>query len=135
MIVNVASHCGYTDLNYRTLVWLQATYQPHGFEVLGFPSNQFGKQEPDSQASILKFAKSNYNLNFRLFSKSDVIGQKRNALYEYLHEKTGSAPSWNFAKYLIDQNGEVVQFFDTQAEDKDIHLSIRYLLSKEKDGL
>lgn len=131
----MASYCGYTDLNYRTLVWLQTTYHPQGFEVLGFPCNQFGNQEPESQASILKFATSNYNLNFLLFSKSNVIGEERNTLYKYLYDKTGSAPSWNFAKYLVDQNGDIVQFFDTQAKDEDVHLSIRYLLSKEKDKL
>ena len=131
----MATYCGYTDSNYRTLVWFQTTYQPEGFEVLGFPCNQFGSQEPDSHAKILKFATSNYNLNFRLFSKSNVIGEERNELYEYLYEKTGSAPTWNFAKYLVDQNGEVVQFFNVKANDEDIHHSIRYLLSKGKDGL
>ena len=135
LIVNVATYCGYTDSNYRSLVWLQTTYHPEGFEVLGFPCNQFGSQEPDSHADILKFATSNYNLNFRLFSKSNVIGEERNELYEYLYEKTGSVPTWNFAKYLVDQNGEVVQFFDTKAKDEDIHRSIRYLVSKGKDGL
>ena len=135
LIVNVASYCGYTDINYRTLVWYQVTYQPEGFEVLGFPCNQFGDQEPDSHSEILKFAKSNYDLNFRLFSKSDVIGEGRNALYELLYERTGSAPTWNFAKYLVDQNGEVVQFFNTRDTDEEIHQSIRYLLSKEKDEL
>ena len=128
----MASYCGYTDINYRTLVWFQTTYQPEGFEVLGFPCNQFGNQEPDSHAKILKFAKSNYGLNFRLFSKSDVIGEESNALYKYLYERTGSVPAWNFAKYLVDRDGEVVQFFDTQAKDEDIHHSIRYLLSKGK---
>lgn len=131
----MATYCGYTDSNYRSLVWLQATYHPEGFEVLGFPCNQFGSQEPDSHADILKFATSNYNLNFRLFSKSNVIGEERNELYEYLYKKTGSVPTWNFAKYLVDQNGEVVQFFDTKAKDEDIHRSIRYLVSKGKDGM
>ena len=103
--------------------------------MLGFPCNQFGKQEPDSHASILEFAKSNYNLNFRLFAKSDVIGEESNELYRYLYERTGSVPAWNFAKYLVNQDGEVVQFFDTQAKDEYIHHSIRYLLSKGKAEL
>lgn len=103
--------------------------------MLGFPCNQFGSQEPDSHKSILKFATSNYNLNFRLFAKSDVIGKKRNALYSYLYQRTGSVPAWNFAKYLVDRNGEVVQFFETQAKDEEIHNSIHYLLNKEEDGL
>lgn len=135
LIVNVASYCGYTDHNYHMLVRFQTLYQPEGLEVLGFPCNQFGSQEPRSHAEILEFATSNYHLNFRLFSKSDVIGEERNALYEYLYEKTGSGPTWNFAKYLVDRNGEVVQFFETQAKDEDVLLSIRYLLSKESDEL
>ena len=100
--------------------------------MLGFPCNQFGNQEPDSHAKILEFAKSNYNLNFRLFSKSDVIGGESNALYSFLYDRTGNIPTWNFAKYLVDRDGQVVQFFDTQAKDEDIHRSIRYLLSKGK---
>ena len=128
----MATYCGYTDTNYRSLVWFQTTYQPDGLEVLGFPCNQFGSQEPDSHAKILEFAKSNYDLNFRLFAKSDVIGENSNDLYRYLYDRTGSVPAWNFAKYLVDRNGEVVRFFNTQAKAEEIHLSITYLINKDK---
>ena len=131
--MNVASYCGYTDTNYRRLTWLQTNYQSQGLEVLGFPCNQFGNQEPGSHADIVKFAKSNYDLNFRLFSKINVIGEGRSSLYDYLMGQTGSEPSWNFAKYLVDRNGKVVQFFDTQAKEEDILSSIQYLLSKKDE--
>ena len=131
--MNVASYCGYTDTNYRTLTWLQTTYQSQGFEVLGFPCNQFGNQEPGSHADIMNFAKSNYDINFHLFSKINVIGQGRSPLYEYLVDQTRSEPSWNFAKYLVDRNGKVVQFFNTQAKDEDILTSVQYLVTKKDE--
>jgi len=116
------------------LTLLQTKYKSQGLEVLGFPCNQFGNQEPKGHAEIEEFAKSNYGVNFRLFSKINVIGEGRSPLYEYLVGQTGSEPSWNFAKYLVDRNGKVVQFFKTEDKDEDILASVLYLLG-DRDEL
>ncbi|CAI8010128.1 Probable glutathione peroxidase 8-B, partial [Geodia barretti] len=102
LVVNVASQCGYTDLNYRELVELQDEFSREGFTVLAFPCNQFGEQEPGSMAEITEFTRS-YGINFPLFSKVDVSGRDASAVYSFLHESTRTLPQWNFGKYLVGQ--------------------------------
>jgi len=129
--VNVASECGYTDYNYKELVKLQAEYQD--LVILGFPSNQFGQQEPGSDEDILKFATENYSVNFPLYSKVDVMGDDACELYKYLHTETASAPNWNFSKYLVDRKGEVVQFLSEKDPFENLITSLDYLLPQKTE--
>jgi len=111
LIVNTASKCGFTP-QYKGLEKLQQAYGPRGFSVLGFPCNQFGRQEPGNAAQIQQFCASNYAVSFPMFDKIDVNGDHAHPLYQYLKgEKSGLlGPSikWNFTKFLIDRSGKVV---------------------------
>ena len=117
LVVNTASYCGFTS-QYEGLEALYAKYQSKGLVVLGFPSNDFGKQEPGSSKEIADFCFNTYGVKFPMFAKSEVVGDKRNPLYAALYHATKSAPKWNFHKYLIDRNGKVVEsFWSTVAPD------------------
>ena len=111
LIVNTASACGFTP-QYKGLEALQQKYGDKGFSVLGFPCNQFGRQEPGSAAEIGQFCSSNYAVSFPMFDKIDVNGDNAHPLYQYLRgEKSGllgSSIKWNFTKFLIDRSGKVV---------------------------
>ena len=114
LIVNTASECGYTP-QYKELEQL---YKQHGDKVtvLGFPANNFGGQEPGTEAQIASFCEKNYGVTFPLFSKVSVKGADAAPLYKFLADKkqngaVDSAPSWNFCKYLVDENGRVVKFY------------------------
>ncbi len=118
LVVNTASYCGFTN-QYEGLEQLQSRYQSQGLVVLGFPSNDFGQQEPGSSKQIADFCFNTYGVKFPMFSKSAVSGAKRNALYAALYKATGTAPGWNFHKYLIDRTGRVVTNFPSQVEPRD----------------
>ena len=133
LVVNVASECGYTHLNYKELVKLQAAYSPDVFTVLAFPCNQFGQQEPGDEEEIVQFAKDQYGVTFPLFSKVDVQGDSACAVYRYLIGASGVTPSWNFCKYLVDQRGHVVQFFSEKDRFTSISQSVEYLLHRHKE--
>ena len=111
LIVNTASACGFTP-QYKGLEALQQSFGARGFSVLGFPCNQFGRQEPGSAAEIGQFCSSNYAVSFPMFDKIDVNGDNAHPLYQYLkNEKSGllgSSIKWNFTKFLIDRSGKVV---------------------------
>lgn len=111
LIVNTASACGFTP-QYKGLEALQQSFGARGFSVLGFPCNQFGRQEPGSAAEIGQFCSSNYAVSFPMFDKIDVNGDNAHPLYKYLRgEKSGllgSSIKWNFTKFLIDRSGKVV---------------------------
>jgi glutathione peroxidase len=111
LIVNTASACGFTP-QYRDLEELYRALKPRGFSVLGFPCNQFGKQEPGSAAEIRQFCDSNYGVTFPMFEKIDVNGDNAHPLYKYLKsEKSGllgKAIKWNFTKFLVNRQGRVV---------------------------
>jgi len=115
LIVNVASKCGLTP-QYTALEQVYRRYHDRGFEVLGFPCNQFAGQEPGSEADIQSFCSLNYDVSFPLFAKIDVNGAGRHPLYGWLTEQA-TAPDgagdvqWNFAKFLVDKNGNVVARF------------------------
>jgi glutathione peroxidase len=116
LIVNVASECGLTP-QYEGLQKLHAELAPKGFAVLGFPCNQFGGQEPGSNADVKKFCTTSYGVTFPLFSKIEVNGQRRAPLYSWLtSQSTGpDGPGdikWNFAKFVVDRTGAVVARFD-----------------------
>ena len=110
LIVNTASYCGYTS-QYQGLEGLYAKYQGRGLVVLGFPSNDFGKQEPGSSKEIADFCFNTYGVKFPMFSKSVVSGATPNPLYQALAKTTGSKPQWNFHKYLVDRSGKVIATF------------------------
>ena len=111
LIVNTASACGFTP-QYKGLEKLQQAYGPRGFSILGFPCNQFGRQEPGNAAQIQQFCASNYAVSFPMFDKIDFNGDHAHPLYQYLKsEKSGLlGPSikWNFTKFLVDRSGKVV---------------------------
>jgi glutathione peroxidase len=115
LVVNTASYCGFTG-QYEGLEKLFARYQKQGLVVLGFPSNDFGQQEPGSAKQIADLCFNTYAVRFPMFSKTVVAGPGRNALYAGLHKATGVAPGWNFHKYLIDRKGAVVANFASPVE-------------------
>lgn len=120
LVVNVASECGYTDGHYKALVRLQDKLgSTEKFTVLAFPCNQFGNQEPGSYNEILSFAKKNYNVNFPIFSKVDVVGDNAPDVWSYLTENI-KQPTWNFWKYLVDENGHVVEAWGPWISVEDI---------------
>lgn len=115
LIVNVASRCGFTP-QYEGLENLYRKYQSQGLVVLGFPCNQFGAQEPGTEAEIKNFCETNYQVSFPLFSKINVNGPEAHPLFEHLkNESPGilgtKAIKWNFTKFLVDKNGQVVKRF------------------------
>ena len=133
-MVNVASHCGYTDLNYKELVQMQEELLGEGFTVLAFPCNQFDGQEPGTMAEIFEFAQ-NYGLNFPLFSKVDVSGNQISSVYSFLYEVTRTRPGWNFGKYLVDRTGSVRQFFTEKGDFSAVRQAVKYLLNKKHTEL
>lgn len=149
LIVNTASKCGLTP-QYEGMEKLYQTYKEDGFTVLGFPCNQFGGQEPGTDEEISSFCSVNYNVTFPLFQKIAVNGEHTHPLYQYLREQApedadldensplkgnageleDSSIKWNFTKFLIDQNGQVVQRFAPTTKPEEIVEDIEKLLSK-----
>ena len=115
LVVNTASFCGFTS-QYEGLEKLYAKYKDRGLVVLGFPSNDFGQQEPGSNKDIADFCKNTYDVKFPMFAKSSVSGSNPNPLFKMLIAKTGTTPKWNFYKYLIDRNGNVVDAFSSMTK-------------------
>jgi len=112
LVVNTASYCGFTS-QYEGLEALYGKYKDKGLVVLGFPSNDFGKQEPGTNKEIADFCFNTYAVKFPMFSKTVVSGPNRTALYAQLAKETGTTPKWNFYKYLIDRNGRVVDSYNS----------------------
>ena len=112
LIVNTASFCGFTK-QYEGLEALYAKYGDKGLVVLGFPSNDFGKQEPGSSKEIADFCFNTYGVKFPMFAKSSVQGEQTNALFLELIKATGTTPKWNFYKYLVDRKGNIVDSYSS----------------------
>jgi glutathione peroxidase len=115
LIVNTASECGFTG-QYRELEELYLTYKNKGFEVLGFPSNDFGKQEPLQGEAIKEYCSLYFKTTFPLFEKVKVIGSQAIPLFKFLSSKAENgkfsmSPKWNFHKYLVNKQGEVSDYF------------------------
>jgi glutathione peroxidase len=128
LIVNVASHCGFTP-QYDGLEKLYQKYKDKGFTVLGFPCNQFGAQEPGNEAEIKSFCDLNFGVTFPLFAKIDVNGANAHPLYKYLtNEKPGvlgtEAIKWNFTKFLIDSKGEPVKRYAPITKPEDLEKEV-----------
>lgn len=121
LVVNTASYCGFTG-QYQGLEAMYAKYQGRGLVVLGFPSNQFGQQEPGSSKDIADFCFNTYGVKFPMFAKSDVKGASKNALYAQLVKATGLEPQWNFNKYLVDRTGKVVASYPSDVEPESTQL-------------
>lgn len=122
MIVNTASKCGFTP-QYEDLQKLHELYGDK-IVILGFPSNNFMGQEPGSNLEIAQFCQKNYGVTFQLFAKIDVKGKNQHPLYQWLSSKelngwNDKAPSWNFCKYLIDENGKLVKFYKSGTNPMD----------------
>ena len=118
LVVNTASKCGFTP-QYDGLEALHTQLKGRGFAVLGFPSNDFMGQEPGSEKDIKEFCRLTYGVKFPMFEKVSVVGDKATPFYKSLTEITGVAPGWNFHKYLIDRNGNVVANFGSRVKPND----------------
>ena len=118
LVVNTASKCGYTP-QYEGLEALHQRYTPKGFAVLGFPSNDFRGQEPGTEKEIQEFCTLTYGVKFPMFEKVSVIGENATPLYRALTQATGTAPGWNFHKYLISRDGRVVAQFPSKTKPDD----------------
>ncbi len=132
LIVNTASICGFTP-QYEGLEKLQADYHDQGFEVLAFPCNQFGKQEPGSNEEIVEFCTTRFSATFPIFSKIDVNGADTHPLYAWLKQQAKGIMGterikWNFTKFLINREGEVVKRYGSQAKPEQIADDIAALL-------
>ena len=125
LVVNTASQCGYTP-QYKELEAVYKKYQDQGFVVLGFPSNDFGGQEPGSSTEIKSFCEKNYSVTFPLFEKVAVKGMNAAPLYQWLSkQKAGGpmTPGWNFSKYIVDQKGQVVSGFASGVKPDDAKIT------------
>lgn len=118
LVVNTASKCGFTR-QYDGLQELYETYRDRGFVVLGFPANDFGAQEPGDAFEIAEFCRINYGVSFPMFAKTSVVGESSNPLYarfRELPEPLGGEPKWNFTKFLVGPDGQVVERFEPSDE-------------------
>ena len=130
LVVNVASFCGYTP-QYAGLEKLHRELKGKGFTVLGFPSNDFGEQEPGSAEQIAQFCRTNYDVTFPMFEKVVTRGAGQSPVYAFLG-RSGTLPSWNFGKYIIDREGTIVAFFASDVTPEDGRL--RAAISKALGG-
>ncbi|WP_455919638.1 glutathione peroxidase [Priestia megaterium] len=132
LIVNTASKCGFTP-QYKDLQALYEEEKENGLTVLGFPCNQFGGQEPGSSNDIEQFCELNYGVSFPMFAKVDVKGEHAHPLFTYLTEQApgllgSKGIKWNFTKFLVNRQGEVVKRYAPQTVPKDIQKDIKELL-------
>jgi glutathione peroxidase len=133
LVVNTASQCGFTP-QYAGLQQLYAAWRDKGLEVLAFPCDQFGHQEPGSNAEIQEFCQVNYGVTFPVFAKIEVNGEQSHPLYQYLRAQKpgpkGADIQWNFTKFLIDQSGEIVERFESSVKPEAIEPAIEKLLKR-----
>lgn len=132
LIVNTASKCGFTP-QFEGLEELYKKYSERGLEILGFPCNQFGKQDPGNDEEIKDFCQLNYGVSFPMFSKIDVNGADTHPLYQFLKKQApgvmgSTGIKWNFTKFLVDKNGKVVKRFPPTGKPEAIAADIERLL-------
>lgn len=131
LVVNTASKCGFTP-QFEGLEALYKEYKEKGLDILGFPCNQFARQDPKSNADIYGFCTINYGVTFGMFEKIEVNGDKTHPLYKFLKkQKTGllgSGIKWNFTKFLINKHGEVIERFAPQVKPEKLKPEIEKLL-------
>lgn len=135
LVVNTASYCGYTR-QYEGLEELNRIYGGRGLAVLGFPSNDFGGQEPGGNGEIAEFCRTTYGVAFPMFAKSSVTGRGANPLFAELAQRSGEAPGWNFHKYLIDRRAGTVRSYASAVRPLDAGLrsDIEALLASDEAG-
>ncbi|MEM6640296.1 MAG: glutathione peroxidase [Pseudomonadota bacterium] len=134
LIVNTASKCGFTP-QYAGLEALHQAYHERGLTILGFPCNQFGRQEPGSAGDIAQFCELNYGVSFPMFEKIDVNGANAAPLFTFLKSKAPGAlgtqsVKWNFTKFLIDRDGQVVRRYAPSVKPDDLRKDIETLLNQ-----
>lgn len=133
LIVNTATGCGFTP-QYEGLENLYEKYRDQGFEVLDFPCNQFAGQAPGTDAEIVEFCQLNYNVSFKTFHKINVNGENADPLYKYLKAEKkgvlGEKIKWNFTKFLVDKNGNVVERFGSAVTPEKIDAKVKLELEK-----
>ncbi|WP_379154969.1 glutathione peroxidase [Paenibacillus sp. sgz5001063] len=132
LVVNTASKCGLTP-QYKGLQEMYDKFKDRGFEVLGFPSNQFNEQEPGGSEDIAEFCEINYGVTFPMYEKIDVKGDKAHPLFKYLTKEApgilgSKSIKWNFTKFLVDQEGRVLKRFAPQTTPDQIEADIAKLL-------
>ena len=133
LVVNTASKCGFTP-QFKGLEELHEKYKGKGLEVLGFPCNQFGKQDPGSNDEINQFCELNYGVTFTMFQKVDVNGDNAHPLFKYLKKQAPGvlgteAIKWNFTKFLVDQNGKVLERYAPTDTPEKIEKDVARLLA------
>mgnify|MGYP001190777854 FL=1 len=122
LVVNTASECGYTP-QYAGLESLWAKYREEGLVIAGFPSNEFGGQEPGDSTTIRKFCSQEYGVSFPMFAKVETApGENQSPVYGFLGTQSGKLPGWNFGKHLVSSDGRTVQFFSTRTAPDDSEL-------------
>ena len=133
LVVNTASYCGYTE-QYKGLQALYDRYRDRGLVVIGFPANDFGKQEPGSNADVADFCERTYKVKFPMMEKTAVVGDNVNPVYEQLFKATGERPKWNFHKYLVSADGTVIKSFPSKVapESAEIQEALDKLLPVNK---
>lgn len=117
MIVNTASYCGFTP-QYKSLEAIYRDYESRGFVILGFPSNDFGAQEPGNESTIKDFCERTYGVKFPMFEKTRVTESNADPLYRTLGSMAGEYPKWNFHKYILDREGKLVASIPSQVDPK-----------------
>jgi glutathione peroxidase len=131
LIINTASKCGFTP-QYEALQQLYEIWHERGFEILAFPCDQFGHQEPGTDDEIQQFCRLNYGVTFPVFAKIDVNGEQPHPLYQYLKEQKpgpkGCDIQWNFTKFLVDQSGNIVERYDSAVKPETLSPIIEKLL-------
>ena len=138
LVVNVASKCGFTP-KYTGLQKLYELFRPHGFEILGFPCDQFGHQEPGSDAEIATFCDRTYGITFPIFAKIEVNGKNAHPVFSWLRREKGgllgNAIKWNFTKFLIDRSGVVHARFAPTTKPESLISEIECLLEGENSSV
>lgn len=137
LIVNVASKCGFTP-QYESLELLYKRYNSQGLEILGFPCNQFGGQEPGTNADIQEFCRMSYGVSFPIMAKVDVNGENTAPIYKWLKKSaTGilgtEAIKWNFTKFLLDKQGHVLERYAPQTRPEDLEPFIQHALQQQRE--
>lgn len=132
LVVNTASKCGFTP-QFEGLEEMYEKYKDQGLEILGFPCNQFGKQDPGSNDEIMEFCQLNYGVSFPMFGKIEVNGSGTDPLFKHLKKEAPGALGsqrikWNFTKFLVDDQGDVLKRYAPTAKPKDIEKDVKKLL-------
>ncbi len=132
LVVNTASYCGYTE-QYKGLQAVYDKYRDRGLVVIGFPANDFGKQEPGSNAEVADFCERTYKVKFPMIEKTSVLAGQANPLFEQLFKITGERPKWNFHKYLVARDGKTVNSYPSRVapESNELVTQIEKLLGSK----